>query len=188
MDDGYRDNALELRGDHRAAGPYRGGKYSVFEGGTRTPFITWWKGRIKPGVSPEIVSTIDLAASFAALTGTPLPQDACGDSFDVSSALLGTPGAKGREHLIQQDNGQTGNYGFRAGDWKLVRHDSKSARNMVVERKLTNSPVPRFQLFDLATDPGEKNNLMGQHPERAETMKKRLADYIASGRSRPVGN
>jgi arylsulfatase A len=188
MDDGYKDFALERLGAHRAAGPWRGGKYSVFEGGTRTPFITRWKGGIEPGVSGEIVCTIDLAASFAAMAGIPLPGDAFLDSFDVWDALLGKPGAKGREHLIQQDNGQTGNYGFRAGDWKLVRHDSKSARNMVVERKLTNTPVPRFQLFDLATDPGEQTNLAGQHPERAETMKKRLADYIASGRSRPAGN
>jgi arylsulfatase A len=111
MDDGYKDGALEQRGDHRAGGPFRGGKYSVYEGGTRTPFITRWKGRISPGVSHELVSTIDLAASLAALTGISLPADACTDSFDVSGALLGQPGAKGREHFIQQDNGGTDNDG-----------------------------------------------------------------------------
>jgi arylsulfatase A len=121
------------------------------------------------------------------MLGISLPDDAFLDSFNVWDALLGKPGAKGREHLIQQDNGQTGNFGFRAGDWKLVRHDSKSARNLVVERKLANTPVPRFQLFDLAKDPGEETNLIGQHPERAATMKQRLADYIESGRSRPSG-
>ncbi len=184
MDDGYRDRALELRGDHRAAGPYRGGKYNVFEGGTRTPFITWWKGRIKPGVSSEIVSTIDLAASFAALTGTPLPLDACGDSFDLSSALLGTPGAKGREHIIQQDNGGTGNFGFRAGNWKLVRHDSGVTNNEVVERTRVRTAVPRFQLFDLAQDPGETTDLMSQHPDVGAAMISRLESLIAAGRSR----
>lgn len=184
MDDGYKDFALEKRGDHRAAGPYRGGKYSVYEGGTRTPFITRWKGRIRPGVSDQVVSTIDLAASLAALTGTPLPADACLDSFDVSGALLGTPGAKGREHLIQQDNGQVGNYGFRVGNWKLVRHDSKTARNTVVEQQLANTPVPQFQLFDLAQDPGESRNVIAENPELAERLKTRLAGYIAAGRSR----
>jgi len=184
MDDGYRDNALELRGEHRAAGPYRGGKYSVFEGGTRTPFITWWKGRIKPGVSSEIVSTIDLAASFAALTGTPLPLDACGDSFDLSSVLLGTPGAKGREHLIQQDNGGTGNFGFRAGNWKLVRYDSGMANNEIVERPLTRTAVPRFQLFDLEQDPGETTDLMSRHPDVGAAMVSRLEGLIAADRSR----
>jgi arylsulfatase A-like enzyme len=184
MDDGYKDFALEKRGNHRAAGPYRGGKYSVYEGGTRTPFITRWKGRIRPGVSDQVVSTIDLAASFAALTGTPLPADACLDSFDVSGALLGTPDAKGREHFIQQDNGQVGNYGFRVGNWKLVRHDSKSARNSVVEQQLANTPVPQFQLFDLAKDPGETKDVLAGNPEVAEKLKARLAGYIEAGRSR----
>jgi len=184
MDDGYKDLALEKRGDHRAAGPYRGGKYSVYEGGTRTPFITRWKGRIQPGVSDQVVSTIDLAASLAALTGLPLPADACLDSFDVSGALLGAPGAKGREHFIQQDNGQVGNYGFRVGNWKLVRHDSKIARNTVVEQQLANTPVPQFQLFDLAKDPGETKDVLAQHPDVAERLKTRLAGYISAGRSR----
>ncbi len=184
MDDGYQDFALDKLGSHRAGGPYRGGKYSVYEGGTRTPFITRWKGRIQPGVSDEIVSTIDLVASLAALTGTPLPADAGLDSFDVSGALLGLPGAKGREHLIQQDNGQAGNYGFRVGPWKLVRHDSGSARNVVVEQKLANTPVPQFQLFNLANDPGETHDVIAEHPEIAEQLKARLAGYIAAGRSR----
>jgi arylsulfatase A len=184
MDDGYKDFALEKRGEHRAAGPYQGGKYSVYEGGTRTPFITRWKGKIKPGVSDEIVATIDLPASFAALTGTPLPKDSCLDSFDVSGALLGKPGAKGRDHLIQQDNGQVGNFGFRVGHWKLLRHDSKSARNMLVEAQLANTQVPQFQLFDLSKDPGETRNVLAQNTAVAEKMQAQLAAYIAAGRTR----
>jgi arylsulfatase A len=184
MDDGYKDLALEKRGNHRPAGPYRGGKYSVYEGGTRTPFITRWKGRIRPGVSDEVVCTIDLAASLAALTGTPVPNDAFLDSVDVSAALLGTPGAKGRDHLVQQDNGGTGNRGFRAGSWKLVRYDTKSARNVVVEQPLANTPVPQFQLFDLSKDPGEAHNVFDQNPAIGERLKTRLAGLIAAGRSR----
>ncbi len=184
MDDGYKDLALEKRGSHRAGGPYRGGKYSVFEGGTRTPFITRWKGRIQPGVSDEVVCTIDLAASIARLTGTPIPDDACLDSMDVSDALLGKPGAKGRDHLVQQDNGGTGNYGFRAGNWKLVRHDTKSARNMTVEKELANTPVPQFQLFDLAKDPNEATNVFDQNPAIGEKLKSQLAGVIAAGRTR----
>lgn len=184
MDDGYKDEALEKLGSHRAGGPFRGGKYSVYEGGTRTPFITYWKGKIQPAVSDEIVSTIDLAASFSAMTGTPLPENEFLDSFDVSTELLGMPGAKGREHLIQQDNGQTGNYGFRVGNWKLVRHDTKSARNVLVEQTLANVRVPQFQLFDLAKDPSEKTDVIEAHPEVADKMKEQLAKYIADGRSR----
>lgn len=184
MDDGYEDFALEKLGDHRAAGPFRGGKYSIYEGGTRTPFITRWKGRITPGVSDEIVCTIDLAASLAALAGVQMPEDACGDSFNVMDALLGETGARGRDHLIQQDNGSGGNYGFRVGKWKLQRHDSKRTRNLVVERQLENTPVPRFQLFDLSADPAETVNLIKQYPGVAERMKTRLEELIAADRSR----
>jgi len=184
MDDGYKDYALEKRGNHRAGGPYQGGKYSVYEGGTRTPFITRWKGKIKPGVSDEVVCTIDLPASLAALTGTPLPKDGFLDSFDVSGALLGTPGARGRANLVQQDNGQAGNYGFRSGNWKLVRHDSKSGRHLIVEKELANTKVPEFQLFDLAKDPAESRDVLAQHPQVAEKLKTELAGIIAAGRSR----
>ena len=57
---------------------------------------------------------MDLAASFASLTGAELTDDACLDSIDVMDALLGKGGAKG-DHLIQQDNGRGGNYGLRVG-------------------------------------------------------------------------
>ncbi len=184
MDDGYKDDALEKLGGHRAGGPFSGGKYSVFEGGTRTPFITRWKGRIKPGVSDEVVCTIDLPTSFAKLTGARLKNDACVDSLDVMGALLGRKGAKGRDHLVQQDNGRGNNYGFRVGKWKLQRHDSKRTRNLVVEQKLANRPVDQYQLFDLAADPGETRNVIGANPQVAKRLQARLQKILDDGRSR----
>ncbi len=184
LDDGYKDGAVEKIGDHRAAGPFSGGKYSVYEGGTRTPFITRWKGRIEPGVSDEMVCTIDLAASLAGVAGVELPQAACTDSMDVMGALLGESGAKGRDHLIQQDNGNRGNFGFRVGNWKLQRHDSKSARNLVVETKLANTQVSQYQLYDLSRDIGEKTNVLDENPDVAKRMIERLNGLIEAGRSR----
>jgi arylsulfatase A len=131
-----------------------------------------------------MVTTIDLAASLAALTGVTLPADACVDSFDVSGALLGRPGAKGRDHVVSQDNGGTGNYGFRVGNWKIVRCDTKAANNEIVEQPLQRTNQPPFQLFDLSQDPGEKTNVLAQQPAVAEQMKTRLAALIAAGRSR----
>src|SRR5690606_18319516 len=51
LDDGYQDRAAELTGGHRPAGPLRGGKYSMYDGGTRVPFLLRWPARVKPGVS-----------------------------------------------------------------------------------------------------------------------------------------
>jgi arylsulfatase A-like enzyme len=169
LDDGYKDQAVEKLGDHKPSGLYRGGKYSVYEGGTRTPFIANWKGKIQPGVSDEVVCTIDIAASFAALTKTPLQENEFLDSFDVSEALIGKAGAKGRDHLIQQDNGTAGKFGYRVGQWKLVASGSKAQK---------------FELYDLTKDPSEKTDVIKENPEIAEQMKERLAKYIANGRSR----
>lgn len=186
MDDGYQDQAIEKLGKHRAGGPLSGGKYSVYEGGTRIPFITRWKGHIQPGVSEQIVSTIDLGASLAVMTGQALPDDSMRDSMNVLDALLGKPGAKGRDHLIQQDNGIRGAYGLRVGDWKLVRHDSKKAPNMIVEQRQSPTPVPQFQLFNLAKDPTESTDVTKDHPEIAKQLQDRLAQAINDGRTRPA--
>ena len=184
MDDGYKDEALEKVGDHRAGGPFTGGKYSIYEGGTRTPFITSWKGRIAPGTSDEVVCTIDLAASLAALTDQKLTPDGYLDSFDVIGAMLGDKDAKGRDHLVQQDNGTNGTLALRNGNWKLHRYGKNFARNVVVEKQLANTKVPKLQLFNLENDPTEKKNVIDQHPEVAERLKKQLDEIVQSGRSR----
>ena len=183
LDDGYRDNAIVKLGNHRPAGPYGGGKYSVLEGGTRTPLITHWPGRIKPGVSDSLVCTIDLAASLAALANVDIPERACLDSMNLLGAFLGDASAPGRAHLIQQDNGRRGNYGFRVGIWKLQRHDSRRSRN--TRLRLKNRQVPRYALFNLETDPAEKHNVSADHPQVAQRMQQQLAQLIQAGRTRP---
>ena len=69
MNDGYYDDAVEKLGDHTPKGGLRGGKYSLFEAGTRVPFISYWKGKIKPGISNEMISQIDLLNSISKLVG-----------------------------------------------------------------------------------------------------------------------
>ena len=86
------------------------------------------------------------------MAGIDLPADGVLDSFDVHGALLGESGAKGRDHLVQQDNGKGGNYGFRVGKWKLQRHDSGRARNIVVTNKLANTNVAQYRLAKIIDD------------------------------------
>ena len=81
LDDGYADDAVEKLGGHKPAGPLRGGKYSLYEGGTRVPFLARWPARIKPGVSDALVSQVDFLATFAELTGQKLAADAGPDSL-----------------------------------------------------------------------------------------------------------
>ena len=182
LDDGYDDYANESLGNHQPSSPFSGGKYNVREGGTRTPFITYWKGKIKPRVSDEIVSTIDLAASMAKLVGVELPEDGILDSFNILDALMGKEGSKGRDHIVTQDNGLRGTYGIRKNEWKLQRHDSEKMYNGDLTMKLWN--VPQYSLFNLKNDIGESNDVADQYPEVLNQMKAQLQSIIDSGRSR----
>ncbi len=187
LDDGYDDGSIKELGAHDPSGPFTGGKYTVYEGGTRIPFITRWPGKIPSGVSDAIVCTIDIAASFAALVGVTLPDDACLDSFNILPALLGEKGANGRSELIQQDNGNNGvnnDYGFRSGDWKLVRRTNKYQLPAIIFKH----PIPPREglhtLYFLPEDPFERKDLCKQNPEKAAELVKRLDEIIAAGRSR----
>ncbi len=177
LDDGYQDGAVTQLGDHKPAGPYRGGKYTIYEGGTRTPFITRWPGRIKPGVSDKIVSTIDLAACMAALTDRPLDSNACPDSFNVLPALLGDAKATGRNHVVEGGRGLA----LRVGDWKLLQHPSKKANRNRVNAENRDGDI---ELFNVADDPGEKTNLASEQPQRAQAMQARMKAIREAGRSR----
>jgi arylsulfatase A-like enzyme len=184
LDDGYKDDAVEKLGDHRPAGPFRGGKYSVWEGGTRTPFIARWKGRIASGVSDEIVSTIDLAASVASLTGQTLAPNTCRDSFDVLNALIGESDAKGRDHFLQQDNG-SGNFGLRVGDWKLVRLLQKGKSQAIVSIDEYSFPKGKYGLYKLSDDPAEQNDVAARYPEVVQEMTAQLDKIVTAEGSRP---
>jgi arylsulfatase A len=180
LDDGYVDGAVEKLGAHTPAGPFSGGKYSVYEGGTRTPFIVTWPARIQPGVSDELVCTVDLAASFAALTETTLADNACLDSQNVLPALLGEKGAKGRDALLQQDNNGN-NLGLRMGEWKLVRMKTKGKSQAVVTKKNRDeNQAPLHRLYHLLDDPAELKDLSGEQPERLKAMIAKMEEIVAA--------
>jgi arylsulfatase A len=182
LDDGYRDRALEKLGDHRPAGPFSGGKYSVLEGGTRTPFITRWPGRIAPGVSDALVSTIDLAASLAALVNEPIRDHGCLDSMNVLDALLGRSPA-GRDHVLQQNN-EGSNLGLRIGPWKLVRILNRTRGQAVVTVEPAVLPAGEYGLFRLDQDPAELVDLSATHPDQLQQMTQRLEQILRAGRTR----
>lgn len=178
LDDGYKDQANEKLGNHDPACGLRGGKYSIFEGGTRMPFIVHWPMRIRPGVSDAIVGQVDLLASLAALTGQRLPDDAAPDSLNVLPALLGES-KTGRDHIIQHAN----SLAIRQGDWKYIPPGGKT-RDRLGPWEDVAIPDTGF-LFNLAEDKGEMTNLVNQHPDRLARMKALLEEIRSAGRSRP---
>lgn len=167
LDDGYADQAEELLGKHRPAGPFRGGKYSAYEAGTRVPMIVYWPGKTSQGVSKTPISQIDLYASFAALTGQDLAEDEAIDSENNLAALLNhrKPGSK----FLLEESYTTQ---IRQGKWKYIEPFSAAKKiptfmnNKGVEGGFEFFP----QLFDLDADTAEQNNLAEKQPEKVKLL------------------
>ncbi len=175
LNDGYYDEAVELCGDHRPAGPLRGGKYSMYDGGTRVPFIVSWPGNVEAGESDALVSQVDFLASFAALAGVSLDADAGPDSVDVLDALLGQSD-EGRAEIVLE--GVQAKTVLRQGDWVFIPPHQGPPVNTNVNIETGNSSVP--QLYYLADDIGQIENMASIHPDVAERMADRLRE-IRSG-------
>ena len=169
LNDGYCDEAVELCGDHRPAGPLRGGKYSMYDGGTRVPFIVSWPGAVGPKESDALVSQVDFLASFAALAGISLDADAGPDSVDVLDALLGQSD-EGRAEIVLE--GVQAKTVLRQGDWVFIPPHEGPPVNTNVNIETGNSPVP--QLYCLADDIGQIENVASIYPDVAERMADRL--------------
>lgn len=165
VDDGYKDQAVAKLGDHKPAGPWRGGKYSNFEGGTRVPLIARWPNRIKPGVSEALMCQVDFPATFAALAGRTeaLPEAALPDSLDLSAALCGES-MQGRETLVEH----AGQLALRQGEWKFIPANKGPKKTTNTNTELGNDVAG--QLFDLKDDPGETKNLIQSEQKRAAEM------------------
>jgi len=148
-------------------GPLRGGKGGPkYEGHMREPTLAWWPGQIAAGtVNREIVATIDMLPTFAALAGAKLPTDRIIDGHDISSLLL-DPGAKSPHEVLYYEY-----EGIRRGPWKLVRLGNKSHEH---------SGYTRLELYNLDDDLGERNNLAGKYPDLAEELNALLDKHVAA--------
>jgi arylsulfatase A-like enzyme len=171
---------VETNNGHPHNGPLRGDKGSCFEGGTRVPFILRWPARVKPGTSGALVCHIDMLHSLATLTGQTLTGNEGPDSFDLLSDLLGENNAGGgRTTLVEQ----AGTLALREGTWKLV--PAQKMKKKTADPQEQTRSVPQPQLYQLATDLGEEQDVAREHPERVRRMLETLEQIQSQGRSRP---
>ncbi len=172
LNDGYNDDAVELLGDHLPAGPLRGGKYSLYEAGTRVPFMVYWKGQIEPKVSDALVCQMDLFASFAHLFGQELADDI--DSQNMLDVFMGLSD-KGRESLIVEATSRTA---LKKGDYILIPPYKGAAVKEEVNIEVGNSK--KYQLYNLKEDIGQRNNLAESQPKLLKEMMKEYATLRGS--------
>ena len=184
---------VNMRKDHNHDGarPWRGVKRDDWEGGHRTPFIVRWPGKVKAGsTTDQLTSLTDILATCGAIAGAELPNDAAEDSYDMSGVLLGTQADKPvRDYMLEQTISLA--MSIRHGKWKLLAHKGSGGNNYEKREDLRpyiipdNEPDAPGQLYDLATDPGEKTNVYNEHPDIVRALTEKLEEFKTSGRSAP---
>ncbi|MEZ6089965.1 MAG: sulfatase [Pirellulaceae bacterium] len=164
---------LQFKNHGGSAGPLRAGKGTTFEGGQRVPCVMWAPGRIPAGTQcDDLIGTIDLLPSIAALTESSLPADQKIDGMDLSGLILGDAGAAHREEFVHYtSHGEL--EGIRQGDWKLLLKKKPAKRNAKPAANAEGSDV-EVLLFDLSKDVGEQNNLAASHPEIVQSLTSRM--------------
>jgi arylsulfatase A-like enzyme len=190
------------RRGHRLNGDLLGFKFDAWEGGHRVPFIARWPGKIEAcSVSDSLVSNVDLFATVAAITGRKLGPSEGEDSFNILPALTGEPGAKVRDSLLIAPLRRT-HLSLRKGDWIYIgarghggfgakkvgehglggpaAHPFTGHINSDIEAGKIKADAPEAQLYNLAKDPYQKQNVIRSHPNIAEQMKAEMQSIRAN--------
>lgn len=199
---------LEAKG-HHPNGPYRGYKFSIYEGGLRVPLIARWPGVIgERNTCGALVGLNDFMATFAELSASKLSDSEGPDSVSFAN-LLRTPDTIGhRKTLVMQS---VGAFAMRDGHWKLClcpgsgtpgsggnaagNDPSPDVAWQTALEEYKGKPAesdllrpPFVQLFDLNNDPHEDHNLAAEHPARVKQMVAQLQQQVKNGRSTPGPN
>ena len=145
--------------------PLRSGKGYPYEGGIREPMFVYWKGKIQPGSSSDLlVSSIDILPTLCSVVGMPLPNKKI-DGRDISPALRGEkmddvplfwhfPHYRGKDVVPYSI--------IRDGDWKLIkRYEGKE-----------------FELFNLKNDLGEEHEISSSNPDKVKELDLKLVAWL----------
>lgn len=163
VDDGYQDQAVELLGEHRPWGDFRGGKYSNFEAGTRIPLIVYYPHVSSPKISEALVSHIDFISSFAKFLDIELSGDKAPDSNDYWDTFIGND-SRGREYIIASG----GALSISNREWKYIEKSNGARFNKLTNTELGNDTIPQF--YNLLNDIGEKKNIYNEKKEELKGL------------------
>jgi arylsulfatase A len=137
-------------------GPLRGGKWTLYEGALRTPFVAKWPAQISPGrVVTEPIVSMDVFNTFATAAGAKIPPGAGVDGRNVLKVMQGTASSP-HEYFFWRI---TSSYAVRRGRWKLVQQSGVN------------------ELYDLNADIGENNNLVNQQPTIVRELSAKITQW-----------
>jgi len=191
---------------HRLNGELLGFKFDAWEGGHRVPMIARWPGRIPAAtVSDQLISNVDMLATFAAIVGRNLGEAEAVDSFNMLPALTGSPQAPLRDHLVLSPRSQK-HIALRQGPWIYIgarggggftaRRIGEHALggpaafqltrqvNSDIENARLRPDAPETQLYNLESDLSQRQNVIRQYPEKAAELSNALSRIIDGHRTR----
>ena len=192
---------------HKINGDLLGSKFGVWEGGHRVPFIAWWPGKVPAGtVSDQLLSSVDLMATFAEIVGRDLGEGEGRDSINMLPALTGEPEQALRTELVLPPNKRT-HLGMRKGDWMYIpakgdggfsgSKPSDHAWGGAAVTTLVNTPnsdivdgkikpdAPPAQLYDLEADRNQTTNLHDRFPDVVSEMRATLESHRSATQTTP---
>ncbi|MEZ5963542.1 MAG: arylsulfatase [Planctomycetota bacterium] len=174
------------RFEHRSMGPLRGLKRDVWEGGHRVPFVVRWPGKVHAGsVCDALVGQVDLMATFAAVLGHALPDDAAEDSFDCLALWRGEV-AQVREFLVH--NTYADRWAIRRGRWVLLEPADGTHTRVppwFADAEGYEPLAGKTALFDLTEDLGQRRDVVAEHAEVARDLHELLQRVRQQGHSAP---
>ena len=180
----WRPEHIEQFGHFSNHEMLRGRKRDAWEGGHRVPFVARWPAKVKAGTtSDETVCLTDLTATAAAIAGPALPRDAAEDSYSILPALLGQP-VDGPVREATVLHSADGMFAIRQGPWKLIDGQGPGSANYGDWQPAPEDPPG--QLYNLADDVSEQQNVYNQQPEVVARLKELLEKYKHQGYSRPL--
>ena len=166
---------------HLVSAHMRGSKADIWDGGHRIPFIVRWPGKVQPGTRcDQLICLTDLFATVAEILGEKTPSGSCEDSVSFQPALTGQPIVSTRAGVIHHSI--SGHFAYRQGPWKLILARGSGGWTSPKENEVP-ADAPIAQLYNVATDPGEKHNLWQKQSETAQRLLAQLTADIQNGRS-----
>ena len=170
---------LEKHG-HFASAQYRGSKSDIWDGGHRVPFLVKWPKVVQAGsLCENLVCQMDLLATCAELIGQPLPATAGEDSESILPIFYGKQPTFSRMGLIHHS--VSGHFAYREGNYKLLLAAGSGGWTAPGEGTAKRDGLPKAQLYDMDSDPGEQNSIYASNPEIADRLLARLTQYVNAG-------
>jgi arylsulfatase A-like enzyme len=148
---------------HHPNGQLRGTKWSIYEGGVRTPLMVRWPGKVAHGsISNEVVGLNDIISTISEISPRIETPTTATDSESFYNLLVGSEKERIRQ-IVVQSSGR--DFGLRSGEWKYI---------FKIDGEIS-------ELYNLQEDPGELNNLIGQQPDISERMHYELISTVGEG-------